>query len=159
PDSVAVAAHLHPSMTAGLAGDGRPVSRPGRVFGAHRLGPELECGVEGVDRVADPVGGNDATDLDRRGRDYFDVYPVLAQHLEDLGGDPWVRAHPGPDDRDLADPVVGSHLERGAVELFDHVGGGGQVGAIDGEGEVGELVVADRLVLDDHVDVDAGAGE
>ena len=35
----------------------------------------------------------------------------------------------------------------------------GQVGAVDGEGEVGELVVADGLVLDDHVDVDVGVGQ
>ena len=35
----------------------------------------------------------------------------------------------------------------------------GQVGAVDGEGEVGQLVVAHRLVLDDHVDVDVGVGQ
>ena len=35
----------------------------------------------------------------------------------------------------------------------------GQIGAVDREGEVGELVAADRLVLDDHVDVDVGLGQ
>ena len=41
----------------------------------------------------------------------------------------------------------------------DRVGRRGQVGAVDGEGEVGQRVVADRLVLDDHVDVDPGVGQ
>ena len=83
----------------------------------------------------------------------------LAEHLEDLGGDARVRAHAGADDRDLADLLVGADLERDVAEGGDRVLGGRQVGAVDGEGEVGQLVAADRLVLDDHVDVDVGLGQ
>ena len=48
-----------------------------------------------------------AGDLDRRGGDHLDVDPLLAERLEDLGGDARMAAHPGADDRDLADPLVG----------------------------------------------------
>ena len=41
----------------------------------------------------------------------------------------------------------------------EHVGRRAQVVAGDGEREVGLLVVGDRLVLDDHVDVDVRVGE
>ena len=88
-----------------------------------------------------------------------EVDPLLAQDLEDLGGDARVRAHAGADDRDLADLLVGQDLQRDVAEGGDRVLGGGQVGAVDGEGEVGELIVAHRLILDDHVDVDVGVGE
>ena len=132
---------------------------PGRVLGADRVVAELEGLVQGLDGVGDAVGGDDAGDLDRRGGDHLDVDPFVAEDLEDLGGDAGVRAHAGADDRDLADLLVGADLERDVAERGDRVVRGRQVGAVDGEGEVGQLVAADRLVLDDHVDVDVGLGE
>ena len=96
----------------------------GRVLGPDRVGAQLEGLVQGVDRVGDAVGGDDAGDLDRRGGDHLDVDPLAAEHLEDLGGDARVRAHAGADDRDLADPLVGADALADVAEGGDRVGRG-----------------------------------
>ena len=44
------------------------------------------------------------------------LIPLLAEHLEDLGGDARVRAHAGADDRDLADLLVGADPRRDVAE-------------------------------------------
>ena len=45
------------------------------------------------------------------------------------------------------------------AERLERLGGDRQVVAGDREGEVGAVLGRDRLVLDDHVDVDVGLGE
>ena len=77
--------------------------------------------------------------------------------LKTLAATPGMAAHAGADDRDLAD--VGIGLDAADVERLEHLGRRAQVVAGDREREVGLLVVGDRLVLDDHVDVDVGVGE
>ena len=79
--------------------------------------------------------------------------------LEDLGGDARMAAHPGADDRDLADPLVGLDADLGVARARDRLDRAVEVVALDREREVGAAVVGDRLVLDDHVDVDVGVGE
>ena len=104
------------------------------------------------------LGVDHAGDLDRRRRDHLDVDPALADRREDLRRDAGVAAHPGADDRDLADVRV--RLDPLAdVERLEHLGRRPQVVGRDREREVGLLVVGDRLVLDDHVDVDVRVGQ
>ena len=96
--------------------------------------------------------------LDFRGGDDLDVDAFAGKHIEHLGRDPGLRAHPDPDDRDLGDVFVGDkvvevdaarrlrflHRLLGACHLADGAG----------EGHVGAALLGD--VLHDHVDVHAG---
>jgi len=70
-----------------------------------------------------------------------------------------VAAHPGADDRHLADLLLG--LDPGAhpVEAGDHVARRGEVVTLDREREVRQIVLGDRFVLDDHVDVHVRVGQ
>ena len=68
----------------------------------------------------------------------------------------WLRI-PAPTIETL--PTSGSVSTPADVERLEHLGRRAQVVAGDREREVGLLVVGDRLVLDDHVDVDVRVGE
>ena len=84
----------------------------------------------------------------------------LAEHLEDLGGDAGVGAHAGADDRDLADPLVGADpwLRRRRARRSCRWRSVRSERSTVKERSA-SCVVADRLVLDDHVDVDVGVGQ
>ena len=119
--------------------------------------PSSNASCRARDRVGDPVGGDHAGDLDRRGGDHLDVDLGLAEDPEDGRRDAGMAAHPGTDDRDLADLVV--RVELGDVEPGQRLARPLEVVAGDGEREVRLRVLGDGLVLDDHVDVDVGVGE
>ena len=69
-----------------------------------------------------------------------------------------MAAHPGADDRNLADALVGED-GLGDSEALERLHAGAQVVACNRERQVGLEVIGDRLVLDDHVDVDVRVGE
>ena len=139
--------------------------RPGRaepavaVLVAHGGAVEAEGVVQGDDRVFDALLGDDAGDLDRRGRDHLEVYALVGERAEHERRDPGVRAHAGADQAELGHGVVGRvalgvQLGHDGVE---RLAGGRQVVDRHGAGDVGMTLLAD--VLDDHVDVHVGVGQ
>ncbi len=104
---------------------------------------------------------DDAADLDRARRDHLDVDALLAEHGEHLRRDAWVATHSGPDHRHLADRFVGHDAAQRQFGLkrAQSVQCGLEVVGGDGERHVSGLAACDRLVLDDHVDVDVRVGE
>ena len=82
--------------------------------------------------------------------------PAFARALKNVAETPGLRAHAGPDERQLADLVVVLDRREADVVLdaLERLDGGGAVGLGQRERDVGEAGVGGRDVLDDHVDVD-----
>ena len=135
-----------------------PIGRSCRIASA----PSSNARVQRLHRVGDAVAADHARDLDRRGRDHLDVDPLAGEHREHLRGDARVRLHPRADDRDLAH--LGLVVDPADPELADdrleRLARDPQILARDGERQLGAFApLAERLVLDDHVDVAVRLGE
>ena len=87
-------------------------SRPPRTAARARSCPDRTARTRSAARArpSDAVAGDDAGDLDRRGRDHLDVDALAREHGEHLRRDTGVGAHAGADDRDLAHVLLGDQL-------------------------------------------------
>jgi len=98
---------------------------------------------------------DDATDLDFAGGDVLDVDFGVGQSLEHALGDAGVDAHADADDADLGQIGLIHCVRFSAQFLADSLGSGldvGEVAVLDGEADVGGIVVHD--VLNDVIDGD-----
>lgn len=102
--------------------------------------------------------GDDDGEFDFAGGYHVDVDVLLGKGLEEFGGDAGVAFHADADDGEFADFFLVEGLGESDLggEGVDEGLGLGQVGAVDGEGEIGGWSWSVADVLYDHVDVDGG---
>src|SRR5262245_62485053 len=94
------------------AGDGL------RGLAAGRRAGQVEGLVESPHRALDLAAVDDHRDPDGARVDHLEVDPLVGEHAEHLRRDARLRLHPGPDQRDLADPLVARQLA--VAELAAH---------------------------------------
>ena len=102
--------------------------------------------------------GDDDGEFDFAGGNHVDVDVLFGEGLEEFGGDAGVAFHADADDGEFADFFLVEGLGKADLgsEGVDEGLGLRQVGAVDGEGEVGGRFWSVADVLNDHVDVDGG---
>lgn len=117
--------------------------------------------VDGVDGSSQLVALDKARDADLGRADDFDIDVFSSERAEHFCGDAGGAEHACADDRDLSDVLVDSDAER-LQFLSDALDDGFRlcdVILLDGEDDIGDILLDVANALNDHIDIDVGVGE